>query len=173
MSGDAHTVQHELYHTGLRNAHALETQAVQILSRQVERMEHYPVMEARLRQHITESEAQARRLDAIMTRHGTDSSTLKDMVTGLAGNLMAAAHIPMQDEILKNTLTNYGFEHTEIAAYKSLIAMAKRIGDTEAIPHLQQSLDEEIDTAKFIEGQIENITLTYMEREAAGKTAGV
>jgi len=38
MTGDAQSTQEELYHNGLKNAHALESQAVQILSRQVERL---------------------------------------------------------------------------------------------------------------------------------------
>ena len=173
MTGDAQSAQHELYHTGLKNAHALETQAVQILSRQVERLENYPEMEARLRQHIDESKQQATRLEQILHRHGTDSSSLKDFVVGLVGNAAAIGHMPMQDEVLKNTMTNYAFEHMEIAAYTSLIAMAQAVGDTEAVPVLQQSMQEEIDTAKFIEGQIAPTTLTYMQREAAGDKAGV
>ncbi len=173
MTGDAQTTQHELYHTGLKNAHALETQAVQILSRQVERLENYPEMEARLRLHIDESKQQAVRLEQILHRHGTDSSSLKDFVTGLVGNFAALGHVPMQDEVLKNTFSNYAFEHMEIAAYTSLIAMADAVGDSEAVPVLKQSLEEEVATAKFIEGQITPVTLTYMQREAMGEKAGV
>ena len=39
----ASTIQ-DIYVTGLRNAHALEAQADQLLSRQVERIENYPAM---------------------------------------------------------------------------------------------------------------------------------
>lgn len=173
MTGDAHSTQEELYHTGLKNAHALESQAVQILSRQVERLQHYPEMEARLRQHIDESKAQATRLEEILHRHGTDSSAVKDAVTGLMGNLAALGHMPMQDEILKNTFANYAFEHMEIAAYKSLITMAEAAGDTASVPALTQSLSEEIATAQFIETQIAPTTLRYMQLTSAGETAGV
>jgi ferritin-like metal-binding protein YciE len=163
----------ETYITGLKNAHALEKQAVQLLSRQEERLEHYPDQLQMIRTHIRESEIQAERLEQILERHGTSHSALKDFVTPLTGNLAALAHAPMQDEILKNTFANYAFEHFEIAAYKSLIALAQDVGDAQSIPMLQQSMEEEIKTAKLIEATIEKVTLQYAHREAAGQTAGV
>jgi ferritin-like metal-binding protein YciE len=165
--------QHDTYISGLKNAHALEKQAVQLLSRQLERLENYPEMSEMIRKHTAESEVQADRLASILERHGTSNSMLKDFVTSLSGNLAAMAHIPMHDEVLKNTFANYAFEHFEIAAYKSLIALAEATGDTQAIPVLQQSLQEEVRTAKWIEDRIEATTLQYASREAAGVTAGI
>ena len=164
---------HDTYITGLKNAHALEKQAVQLLSRQLERLENYPEMSAMISTHIQESEVQADRLSSILERHGTSNSMLKDFVTSLSGNMAALAHMPMQDEVLKNTFANYAFEHFEIAAYKSLIALAEATGDTQSIPLLEQSMAEEVKTAKLIEASIEKTTLEYAHREAAGITAGV
>jgi ferritin-like metal-binding protein YciE len=163
----------DTYITGLKNAHALEKQAVQLLSRQEERLEHYPDQLQIITTHRRESEIQAERLEQILERHGTSHSALKDFVTQMSGNLAALAHAPMQDEILKNTFANYAFEHFEIAAYKSLIALAKEVGDHQSIPMLQQSMEEEVKTAKLIEAGIEQVTLKYAHREAAGQTAGV
>ena len=62
---------HEIYHTGLRNMHALEMTAIEMTERQVERLEHYPEMAARLKQQHLESEEQARldtRLDVTRLR---------------------------------------------------------------------------------------------------------
>ena len=56
----------EIYTTGLRNQHAVENQAIELLSRQVERLENYPEMEARMRQHIEESRSQAQRLEELL-----------------------------------------------------------------------------------------------------------
>lgn len=47
------------------------------------------------------------------------------------------------------------------------------VSDTQAAPNLQASLQEKAGTAKFIEGQIEPITLASMQRKAAGVKAGV
>lgn len=164
---------HDTYITGLKNAHALEQQAVQLLSRQLERIENYPDHAAMIRTHLKESEIQSERLERILERHGTSNSMLKDFMTSLSGNLAALAHVPMQDEILKNTFANYAFEHFEIAAYKSLIALAEAVGDQQAIPVLRESLEEEVKTAKMIEAVIEKTTLEYAQREAAGQTAGI
>jgi len=164
---------HETYHTGLRNLHALEMNAIEMTERQVERLEHYPEMAARLNQHKIESEEQARRLQAILERHGTSSSAAKNAVTSVMGNVAAALHAPASDEVLKNTFANYAFEHQEIAAYTSLIAMAERLGDTAAVGPLRQSLSEEESMAKFIEAQIVPTTARYMDLVAAGEKAKV
>ena len=87
------------------------------------------------------------------------------------GNMAAMAHTPMQDEVLKNTFANHAFENFEIAAYKSLIAMAEAAGHSRFIAPLQESLKEEQKTAQLIHDQVEAITLKYLAREAAGQKA--
>ncbi|MCO6418214.1 ferritin-like domain-containing protein [Siccirubricoccus sp. KC 17139] len=167
----ASTIQ-EIYVTGLRNAHALEVQAIQLLQRQAERLENYPQMEARIREHIEESRNQSARLEDLLRAHGTSESTFKDMMTGLMGNVAAMAHAPMQDEVLKNTFANFAFEHYEIASYKALLQMAEAAGDAKAPAALRQSLDEEVRMAQWIEQNMPETLRTYMQLETAGKTSG-
>ncbi len=171
MSGT--TSIQELYLQGLRNAHALETQAIQIMQRQVDRLENYPEMKAGLERHIQESQGQQQRVDQILSRHGSSPSTLKDAVTGLMGNLAAVGHAMTTDEVIKNSFSNYAFEHFEQAAYLSLIAMAEAAGDQEAIPLLRQNLDQEIGFGKFCGEQIVPTTQRYMQLSASGQTAKV
>ena len=163
----------ELYLQGIRNAHALETQAIQIMSRQVERLENYPEMKAGLERHIRESEGQRSRLEGVLKKHGTSPSTLKEMVTGLVGNAAAIGHAFTTDEVIKNSLANYAFEHMEQAAYISLIAMAEVVGDTESIPVYQENLDQEIAFGKAAGALVAPTTKRYMELQAAGQTAKV
>ncbi|RAI57548.1 ferritin-like domain-containing protein [Roseicella frigidaeris] len=163
----------DIYLTGLRNAHALEAQADQLLSRQVERIENYPAMRQRLQQHIEETRRQSQRLEQILQAHGTSASTLKDLATGFMGNMAALAHVPMQDEILKNSFANYAFEHFEIASYKALIEMARMAGDTQAEPLLQDSLKEEEAMAEWAGQALPEVVRTYVQRETEGKTAGI
>jgi ferritin-like metal-binding protein YciE len=174
MDGDAGGNRlHELYHTGLRNQHALEMTALELSARQIERLEHYPEMAARLRTHHAESEEQAKRLEAILERHGTSSSGLKNTVTAAMGNVAAALHVPPSDEVLKNTFANFAFEHQEIAAYTSLIAMAKRLGDAASIGPLEVSLREEQAMADWIRDHIVSTTERFMDLAEAGQKAGV
>ena len=167
------TSPRDTYITGLVNAHALEEQAVSILSRQVERLESYPEMSDQIRLHIDESKVQAQRLEEILNSLGTSHSSLKDLVTSFTGNMAALAHAPMQDEIIKNTFANFAFEHFEIAAYRSLLTMAELAGDNSSPKLLQQSLNEEIRMAKWIEDNLDATTRKYVQLTAAGEKAGV
>ena len=160
-----------IFITGLQNAHALEKEALQLMQRQVERFEHYPEMSDLLRTHIGETEGQVRRLDEMLHAFGEDRSLLKDMATQFMANMAAAGHMPMADEILKNTFANHAFENYEIASYKSLIAMAEAAGHQRFIPALQDTLREEEKTAQAIRDMIEPITRKYLMREAEGKKA--
>ena len=163
----------DTYITGLVNAHALEEQAVSLLSRQVERLESYPEMSDQIRRHIDKSKAQAQRLEEILQSLGTSHSSFKDLVTSFTGNVAALAHAPMQDEVMKNTFANFAFEHFEIAAYRSLLAMAELAADDSGPKLLQQSLGEEIRMAKWIEDNLEATTRKYVQLEASGQKAGV
>ena len=174
MTGHAHgDTTHEVCHTGLRNMHVLEMTAIELTERQVGRMEHYPEMAARLRAHRDESQVQAQRLEAILARHGTAPSAVKNAAMGVMGNVAAALHAPAPDEILKNTFANFAFEHQEITGYTSLLAMADLLGDTESVAPLCQSLAEEQSMAEFIEGQIVPTTETFMTLTAQGARAGI
>jgi ferritin-like metal-binding protein YciE len=164
---------HEIFHTGVRNLHALEMNAIELTERQVERLENYPEMAARLRQHNIESKAQAERLAAILERHNTSSSAAKNTVSAVMGNVAAALHAPASDEVLKNTFANFAFEHQEIASYTSLIAMAEKIGDTASVAPLRQSLGEEQAMADWIRQNIVPTTERFMELSAAGQKAGI
>jgi ferritin-like metal-binding protein YciE len=159
------------YITGLHNAHAMETQAIQLLTRQIERLENYPEIEEKLRTHLEESKIQRTRLEDVLHSLNEQHSALKEAVLGLGGNIAALSHTTASDEIIKNTLANYMFEHFEIAAYKSLIAMAEFIGDTGGVAAAKSSLHEEEIMAAWIDERIAPTTRTFLERVAAGVTA--
>ena len=160
-----------IYITGLHNAHAMETQAIELLTRQSERLENYPEMEAHLRAHLEESKVQRSRLEDVMASLDEKHSALKEAVLGLGGNIAALSHTTASDEIIKNTLANYMFEHFEIAAYKSLIAMADYLGHSEGASAAKASLHEEERMAAWIDTQIAPTTLTFLERLKKGVQA--
>lgn len=163
----------EIFTTGLRNQHAVENQAVALLSRQVERLENYPEMEARMRQHIDESKVQAQRLEELLSSLGTSASSLKDAGLSFMGNMAALAHTVAPDEVVKNSFANFAFEHFEIASYKSLLTLSDALGQTAAQSALQQSLSEEEDMANWIDQHLAGTTMRYLQLSAAGEKAGV
>lgn len=163
----------EIFITGLRNQHAVEEQAISLLSRQVERLENYPEMEARMRKHIDESKAQSQRLEELLSSIGASHSSLKDTGLSFMGNMAALAHTVAADEVIKNTLANFAFEHLEIASYKSLLTISDALGQSGAQAALRQSLGEEVDMAKWISENLADTTLRYLERSQAGVQASV
>lgn len=89
----------------------------------------------------------------------------------LMGNMAALVHAPADDEVLKNTFANLAFENYEIAAYKSLIAMAESANMSQAAALLRESLQEEEDMARFIDGNVETVTRTHLQLKERGEKA--
>lgn len=104
----------DLFIVGLRNAHAMERQAEEILERQAETSGDFPDMQIKVRQHLGETREQIRRLDACLDSLGESKSTMKDAGMSFVGNMAAMGHSMAGDAILKNTFADEAFEHYEI-----------------------------------------------------------
>lgn len=154
----------DLLIVGLRNAHAMEIQARELMERQRERTGNFPEVKERLSRHLEETQQQLVRLEDCLRQCGETESTIKDTVMSATANLSAMAHAMAGDEILKNTFANNAFENYEIAAYKSLLALCKRARIDLSGP-LQASLREEQEMANWIDKHVEDVTLQYLERE--------
>ncbi|RDE06146.1 ferritin-like domain-containing protein [Sphingomonas aracearum] len=161
----------ELFITGLKNAHAVENQALSIMKPQVARIENYPEVAERLRAHIEETNGQIARLDELLEGLGTSNSALKDTALSMSGGMAALTHSVAGDEILKNSFANYAFEHFEIASYKSLLTLAGDGGFANATAALQQSLREEESMAQWIDEALPTITRRYAQLYAEGGSA--
>ena len=159
--------------TGLRNAHAMENQALSIMKPQVSRIENYPEVAQRLEQHIRETEGQIARLEEILNGLGEDNSTLKDVALSVAGAVTAMGHSMAGDEILKNSFANFAFENFEIAAYKSLITISELGGYPSAISALQANLREEKAMAEWLDSNLRSVTIKIASLREAGETAKV
>ena len=144
-----------------------------MLQRQVDRLESYPEMSERIRQHIVESQEQARRLEELLAQFNTSHSSFKDTVASIMGNVAALAHSATSDEVIKNTFANYAFEHFEIAADKSLLSLTDTVGQSAAKSVLNQSLREEVAMAEWIDQHIGPTTLRFVQLSAAGVKAKV
>jgi ferritin-like metal-binding protein YciE len=170
---DARDTVQSLFATGLRNAHAMEAQAKQLLNRQIERFGDYPELKSRLQQHLEETDRQQERLDQILESMSEPASTLKDAAMSLFGNLAAAAHMPAGDEVLKDSFASAAFENYEIAAYKSLIDLAQFAGATEAVPLLRRSCEEEQAMADWLSSRLHNVTRQFVTQATGVAPAAV
>jgi len=78
---------------GLRNAYALEGQALTTMRTVHDRLEHYPQLKAALAQHIGETERQQTMVKTCLNDLNETPSMLKEMATKLAANLQGMAHM--------------------------------------------------------------------------------
>jgi ferritin-like metal-binding protein YciE len=154
-----------LFVVGLRNAHAMERQSEQLIQRQCERLRDFPELQLRLRSHLQDTSQQLRRLERRLEACGESPSALKDAALSLIGNLTAFGNALAGDEILKNTFADNAFEHFEIAAYKSLLALAEAAGMPEAVADLTLSLQEEEQMAAWLDARVQDVTLAFLSRQ--------
>jgi ferritin-like metal-binding protein YciE len=154
----------ELYVVGLKNAHAMEREAEEMLKRGIQRLSDYPDLASRMREHLAETKEQLKRLEKLLEQQADASSLIKDTALAAGANMAAMAHTMADDEVLKNSFANNALEAFEIAAYKSLIAMAEEAG-VHVKTVLSESLREEERMAAWLDQNIEKVTLEYLRKE--------
>jgi ferritin-like metal-binding protein YciE len=160
-----------IYTGALRNTHAMEEQGLQQMELQISRLERYPEYAQLLRQHIETTRQQIARLEQALQAAGTSPSTVKETVTSVAGSVGATVHAFAQDETLKNLYAGYAYQHEQIAAYRSLIAIAEAAGETAHVAAFRQSLQEEEKAAQQAGELIEPVTKRYVELTRGGEKA--
>lgn len=150
----------------LRDAHAMEQQAEQMLKGQASRLEHYPKLKQRIEQHITETQQQRELLEGCISRLGGSPSVLKD----LAGKAMAFGQamggMVFPDEVVKGAMAGYVFENVEIATYTVLIAAAETIGDHQTKAVCEQILPQEQAMAQWLLEHLPDVTQAFLARSA-------
>jgi ferritin-like metal-binding protein YciE len=153
----------DIFVIGLKNAHAMEIQARELMERQSERPDDYPEVRAKVTAHLEETKGQLKRLEQCLDDCGESTSTIKDTAQSVAASVMAVAHSMAGDEILKNTFANNAFEHFEIAAYKSLLVLCPE-EMARARSQLEASLKEEERMAAWIDANVGKITAEYVSQ---------
>jgi ferritin-like metal-binding protein YciE len=162
-----------IFVTGLRNAHAMENQALSIMKPQISRIENYPAVARRLEEHYAETENQIARLEQVLSDLNESPSTMKDWALSAGGSMAAIGHSFSGDEILKNSFANYAFENFEIAAYKSLLTIAEAAGFSASVSALTQNLKEEEAMATWLSDNLRSVTMQFASLKEMGETAKI
>ena len=157
----------ETYLTGLRNQHAVETQAIGTIQNQLPRMKAYPDLHARMQADKERSTTHAARLDDLLAKHGTQKSRAKEAVTGAVATVAGFAHVGSDDDVLKNVLAAVGFKAYEIASYKVLLALADAAGASEDKAVLEQSMKEEQEMGDWLGLHLPKIVHAYLQQTSA------
>ena len=157
----------DVYLTGLRNQHMVETQAIGTIKNQLSRMEPYPELHARMEDERERSTTQAARLDDLLAKHGTSASAAKEAVAGAVATVTGFAHMVAGDEVLKNVLAAIGFKAYEIGSYKALITLAEAAGASQDIPMLEKSMKEEQEMGDWLGLHLPNLVHAYLKQKSA------
>ena len=157
----------ETYLTGLRNQHAVETQAIGTIQNELPRMKAYPDLHARMQADKDRSTAQAGRLDDLLAKHGSSKSAAKEMVTGAVATVAGFAHVGSDDDVLKNVLAAIGYKAYEISSYKVLLTLADAAGASQDKAVLEQSMKEEQEMGDWLGGHLPELVTAYLRQKAA------
>lgn len=160
----------EIVNQWLRDAHAMEEQAEDMLQAQAGRIENYPELKARIERHIEETRSQRDRLEACIRGRGASTSEVKDLVGKFTAMMQGMSGVFVGDEVVKGTLASYAFEHLEIASYRLLAAAARADGDTQTAQVCEEICREEEAMASWLATNMEGIATTYLRR--AGVSSG-
>jgi ferritin-like metal-binding protein YciE len=107
---------------------------------------HSPDLQAGLRQHLTETQGHVRRLERIFSAVGVKPDTKDNAVLDKMMDAAKDSASNIDDAALRDlalTVNGNFVEHYEIALYGSLIEFAQRLGLSDAVSLLNESLREE------------------------------
>lgn len=149
----------------LKSAHAMEEQAITMLTAQTRRLENYPDLKARMLEHLEETKNHAEVLQTLLNNLSGAPSTLKDIAGRIAATVQGIPGLLMSDEVVKFTAAAYSFEHLEIAFYRMLITAADELGETEAQAIFEKILAEEVAMATWLEDNLDPITRVFLMRD--------
>jgi ferritin-like metal-binding protein YciE len=151
------------YLAWLRDAHAMEKQALSSIEAQIPRLQKtFPDVAARLTQHHQETDAQLVQIQRVLERHDTDASMVKDLAATAMATTQALGGMLATDEPVKAALMLVTFEHLEIASYRCLISAAEVCGDTASVPIFEAILDEEVAMADWLEARLGGLAQQFL-----------
>ena len=155
----------------LRDAHAMEGQATELLEAQIQRLENYPEALPRLRQHLEETRDQQRLIEGCLERLGSGHSALKESAMKLAANVQGMLHGLASDEVMKHVLASHAFERYEAGCYRALATTAEAAGEAQIATTCRQIEEQEVAMARWLWDELPAITRKYLERAESGAAA--
>ncbi|MEA2418769.1 MAG: hypothetical protein QOE60_975 [Thermoleophilaceae bacterium] len=141
-----------------------------------------PPYKKRLQQHLKETKAHARQVERRIKQLGGKAELVPapgpvgeaaSAVAEVASKAVAAAKGPLHalrgtgenEKMLKNAKTEYWNEFEEIATYTSIETLAETVGDKDTAKIARGIRREEERMAKFLEGQIPQLTKAVAREE--------
>ncbi|MEA2430380.1 MAG: hypothetical protein QOI19_853, partial [Thermoleophilaceae bacterium] len=132
----------------LGDAHALEVQAEQLLSKAPDIGGNDAELVRLYEEHLEETRVQKRLVEERLDARGSSPSKLQDAAMRLGALNWSAFFAAQPDTPGKLLAFAYAFEHLEIGGYEHLRRVAERAGDTETVALAERILAEERSAAQ-------------------------
>ena len=155
----------------LRDAYAMEGQAMELLETQIQRLENYPEALPRLRQHLQQTRDQQAAVEQCLARLDADPSLLKESAMKLGATMQGMMHAMSSDEVLKHVLGSHAFEQFEAGSYRSLEGGRRDRRRGGIARTCERLMRQEQDMARWVWEQLPKLTRQYLERSAGGAEA--
>jgi len=154
--------QKELYLAWLADAHAMELGLVKTLEKQIGDTTNKPSINAKLKEHLAQTQTHAAKVEGCIKRLGGDTSMGKDWLsqaTAVMGGV--AASVP-EDALVKNLHSSYAAEHFEIATYTLLEAAARQLNDEDTAVVCREILADEQDMQAWLADALPRATVELL-----------
>jgi ferritin-like metal-binding protein YciE len=150
----------------LNDAYAMEQALIPVLRNHAKDAEgNTPDAAARLRQHVDQTETHLRRLEQCLLALGASPSTLKSTTGSVMGTVQSVMSGMFSDEMIKNTISDYGSEQFEVASYTALVAAADELGLEDVARLCEENLREDQLMASWLEQQIPVVVARSVARQ--------
>jgi ferritin-like metal-binding protein YciE len=151
VSGD--DLEQHLVHY-LQDAHALEKQAVSLLSGGPKLVDDEPLAKI-MEEHLAETREHQRLVEERLAAHDASPSVVKSTALQLGGLNWGGFFGLHPDTVGKLNAFGYAYEHLEIAGYEQLSRVAERAGDTETVTVARHILAQERAAAEKLAAQFD------------------
>ena len=138
----------------LQDAHAIEAQAIQLLSKGPD-IAGDPELARLYAEHLEDSRRHQQLIEDRLHAHGGSPSRLKDAVMRLGALNWGGFFAAQPDTPGKLAGFAYAFEHLEAGAYEHLKRVARRAGDTDTEVAAERILQEERMFAERLESRFD------------------
>jgi ferritin-like metal-binding protein YciE len=151
----------------LSDAHAIEAQAIQLLSKGPDIVGQGELANA-MEEHLEETREHQRLIEQRLEARGESPSKLKDAALRLGALNWGGFFGAQPDTPAKLAGFAYAFEHLEIGAYELLRRVAQRAGDTETVAAAERILPEEREAARKLHSLFDAAVDAALEAQGVG-----
>jgi ferritin-like metal-binding protein YciE len=151
----------------LTDAHAIEAQAIELLSKGPAIVGQGELATA-MEEHLAESHEHQRLIDERLNARGASPSKLKDAALRLGALNWGGFFGAQPDTPAKLAGFAYAFEHLEIGAYELLRRVAERAGDAETVAVAERILHQEREAAQKIHSLFDAAVDAALDAQGVG-----